>query len=223
MCIRDRLASIRRHIRATESKVRDILQKIISSSQAKYLQESIITQRSGRYVVPVKSEFKNEIPGLVHDLSLIHILVGEKVAIVSSKPQTTRNRICGVLTRGENQFVFLDTPGLHRAANRLGDYMVDVVRKSVADVDAVLLLVEPIPNVGGPERELIDRIKEMCIRDSPSIVANAYSVKRHYFEGGSLHIHFPMEGLSTAENFLRMIRPNTKYTEDCLLYTSRCV
>ena len=63
------LASIRRHIRATESKVRDILQKISSSSQAKYLQESIITQRSGRYVVPVKSEFKNEIPGLVHDLS----------------------------------------------------------------------------------------------------------------------------------------------------------
>ena len=63
------LASIRRHMRATESKVRDILQKIISSSQAKYLQESIITMRSGRYVVPVKSEHKNEIPGLVHDLS----------------------------------------------------------------------------------------------------------------------------------------------------------
>ena len=63
------LASIRRHKRATESKVRDILQKIISSSQAKYLQESIITMRSGRYVVPVKSEHKNEIPGLVHDLS----------------------------------------------------------------------------------------------------------------------------------------------------------
>ena len=63
------LASIRRHMRATESKVRDILQRIISPSQAKYLQESIITQRSGRYVVPVKSEFKNEIPGLVHDLS----------------------------------------------------------------------------------------------------------------------------------------------------------
>ena len=63
------LASIRRHMRATESKVRDILQKIISSSQAKYLQESIITMRSGRYVVTVKSEHKNEIPGLVHDLS----------------------------------------------------------------------------------------------------------------------------------------------------------
>ena len=63
------LASIRRHMRATESKVRDILQRIISSSQAKYVQESIIPPRSGRYVVPVKSEFKNEIPGLVHDLS----------------------------------------------------------------------------------------------------------------------------------------------------------
>ena len=95
--------------------------------------------------------------------TLTNALVGEKVAIVSSKPQTTRNRICGVLTRGENQFVFLDTPGLHRAANRLGDYMVDVVRKSVADVDAVLLLVEPIPNVGGAERELIDRIKGMKV------------------------------------------------------------
>ena len=63
------LADIRRHIRACSSKVRDILQKLISSSQSKYLQESIITMRSGRYVVPVRSECKNEIPGLVHDLS----------------------------------------------------------------------------------------------------------------------------------------------------------
>ncbi len=62
------LASIRRHMRATESKVRDILQKLISSNQSKYLQESIITIRSDRYVVPVKSEHKNAIPGLVHDV-----------------------------------------------------------------------------------------------------------------------------------------------------------
>ncbi len=99
--------------------------------------------------------------------TLTNALVGEKVAIVSNKPQTTRNRICGVLTRGDSQFVFLDTPGLHRSSNRLGDYMVDVVKKSVADVDAVLLLVEPIPNVGGPERELIGRIKELKV---PSIL-----------------------------------------------------
>ena len=93
--------------------------------------------------------------------TLTTALVGEKIAIVSNKPQTTRNRICAVLTRGDSQFVFMDTPGLHKAANRLGDYMVDVVKKSVADVDGVLLLVEPIPNVGGPERELIDQIKRI--------------------------------------------------------------
>ena len=62
---------------------------------------------------------------------------------------------------GESQFVFLDTPGLHKARTRLGDYMVNVVKESVADVDAVMLLVEPIPNVGGPEAELIARIKTL--------------------------------------------------------------
>ena len=99
--------------------------------------------------------------------TLTNALVGEKIAIVSNKPQTTRNRICAVLTRGDSQFVFMDTPGLHKAANRLGDYMVDVVKKSVADVDAVMLLVEPIPNVGGPEKELIDQIKRMKV---PSVL-----------------------------------------------------
>ena len=99
--------------------------------------------------------------------TLTNALVGEKIAIVSNKPQTTRNRICAILTRGNSQFVFMDTPGLHKAANRLGDYMVDVVKKSVADVDGVLLLVEPIPNVGGPERELIDQIKRLKV---PSVL-----------------------------------------------------
>ena len=92
--------------------------------------------------------------------SLTNALVGEKIAIVSSKPQTTRNRICGVVNRGDTQFVLLDTPGLHKARNRLGDYMVKVVKDSVTDVDAVLLLVEPIANVGEPERQLIARIEE---------------------------------------------------------------
>lgn len=95
--------------------------------------------------------------------TLTNALVGEKIAIVSNKPQTTRNRICAVLSRGENQFVFLDTPGLHKARTRLGDYMVNVVRESVAGVDAVMLLVEPIPNVGIPEAELIERIKAMGV------------------------------------------------------------
>ena len=93
--------------------------------------------------------------------TLTNAFVGEKVAIVTNKPQTTRNRICGIKTRGECQFVFVDTPGLHKARTRLGDYMVNVVRESVADVDAVLLLVEPIPNVGEPEGQLIARIKAL--------------------------------------------------------------
>ncbi len=93
--------------------------------------------------------------------TLLNAFVGEKIAIVSNKPQTTRNRISGIVTRGENQFVFLDTPGLHKARNRLGEYMVGVVKASVADVDAVLLVVEPIAHVGEPEMELIQRIKAL--------------------------------------------------------------
>ena len=100
--------------------------------------------------------------------TLTNALVGEKIAIVTNKPQTTRNRICAILNRGESQFVFLDTPGLHRARTRLGEYMVGVVRQSVADVDAVLLLVEPIANVGAPEEELIQRIKAL---DMPAVLA----------------------------------------------------
>ena len=93
--------------------------------------------------------------------TLLNAFVGEKIAIVSSKPQTTRNRISGIVTRGERQYVFLDTPGLHKARNRLGEYMVGVVRASVADVDAVLLVVDPVANVGEPELELIRRIEAL--------------------------------------------------------------
>ena len=92
--------------------------------------------------------------------TLTNALVGEKIAIVSPKPQTTRNRIYGVVNQGDTQFVLLDTPGFHKARTRLGDYMVKVVRDSVADVDAVCLLVEPIANVGAPEQALIERIRE---------------------------------------------------------------
>lgn len=92
--------------------------------------------------------------------TLTNALVGEKIAIVSSKPQTTRNRISAVLNRGDTQLILMDTPGFHKPRTRLGDYMVKVVRESVADVDAVLLVVEPIANIGAQEQELIGRIKE---------------------------------------------------------------
>lgn len=92
--------------------------------------------------------------------SLTNALVGEKIAIVSNKPQTTRNRIYGVVNRGDTQFVLLDTPGLHKPRSRLGDYMVKVVRESLADVECAVLLVEPIAHVGEPEKILLERIRE---------------------------------------------------------------
>ena len=91
--------------------------------------------------------------------TLTNYLVGEKIAIVSNKPQTTRNRICGIVTREDTQFVFVDTPGYHRARTKLGDYMVNTVRESIADVDATILVVEPIASIGNQESDLIEKIK----------------------------------------------------------------
>ncbi len=107
--------------------------------------------------------------------TLTNCLVGEKIAIVSNKPQTTRNRITAVVEHGETQFVFMDTPGFHKPRNRLGDYMVGVVRSSVADVDAVLLLVEPVAKMGKQEEELIRSFSEsgvsviLCINKIDSV------------------------------------------------------
>ena len=92
--------------------------------------------------------------------SLTNALVGEKVAIVANKAQTTRNRIYGVVNREDAQYILLDTPGLHKPKSALGEYMVKVVTSSLSDVDCALLLVEPIAHVGGPELALIERIKE---------------------------------------------------------------
>ncbi len=100
--------------------------------------------------------------------TLTNALVGEKIAIVSPKPQTTRTRILAVASRGQTQFVFADTPGFHRARTKLGNYMDDVVRQSVADVDAVVLMVEPVPAAGDIERKLIGRVKETGV---PAVLA----------------------------------------------------
>ena len=91
--------------------------------------------------------------------TLTNFLVGEKIAIVSNKPQTTRNRICGVLTREDTQFVFVDTPGYHKARTKLGDYMVSVAKESISDVDLTILVVEPIASIGPQEEGLLERIK----------------------------------------------------------------
>ena len=90
--------------------------------------------------------------------TLTNRLTGDKVAIVTPKPQTTRNRIFGVFACGDTQMILLDTPGFHKARTRLGEYMTGVVRESVADVDAVALLVEPIDNIGAQEEALLEYI-----------------------------------------------------------------
>lgn len=91
--------------------------------------------------------------------TLTNYLVGEKIAIVSNKPQTTRNRICGILSKDDTQFVFVDTPGFHKPRTKLGDYMVNVTRSSIADVDLTIIVVEPIPSVGPQEQGLIEQVK----------------------------------------------------------------
>ena len=91
--------------------------------------------------------------------TLTNYLVGEKITIVSNNPQTTRNRICGIVTRDNLQFVFVDTPGYHRARTKLGDYMVSAVRESIADVDATILVVEPIASVGAQEEALLEQLR----------------------------------------------------------------
>ena len=126
--------------------------------------------------------------------TLTNALVGEKIAIVSNKPQTTRNRISAVVNRGDTQFVLMDTPGFHKPRTRLGDYMVKVVRESVADVDAVVLVVEPIASLGPQEEALIERIQQsgapavLCINKIDTVekeallaVIAAYSAA-HEFE-----------------------------------------
>jgi len=100
--------------------------------------------------------------------TLVNALVGEKIAIVSPKPQTTRNRIFGIAERGETQLVFLDTPGFHKARTKLGDYMVSVSEQSVGDVDAVCLIVEPKANIGTQEALLIERIRAAGV---PAVLA----------------------------------------------------
>lgn len=91
--------------------------------------------------------------------TLTNYLVGEKIAIVSNKPQTTRNRICGIVTKENTQFVFVDTPGYHKPRTKLGDYMVGVASQSIADVDLTILVVEPIASIGPQEEGLIEQIK----------------------------------------------------------------
>lgn len=93
--------------------------------------------------------------------TLMNHLIGQKIAITSNKPQTTRNRIQTVYTSEEGQIVFLDTPGIHKAKNKLGNYMVNVAQSTLKDVDVVLWLVEPSNFIGAGERHIIEQLKKV--------------------------------------------------------------
>ena len=93
--------------------------------------------------------------------TLMNHLIGQKIAITSNKPQTTRNRIQTVLTTDEGQIVFLDTPGIHKSKNKLGSYMVNVAEGAINNVDVVLWLVEPTTFIGAGERHIIEVLKKV--------------------------------------------------------------
>ena len=92
--------------------------------------------------------------------TLMNHLIGQKIAITSNKPQTTRNRIQTVYTSEEGQIVFLDTPGIHKAKNKLGDYMVGVAQRTLSEVDVILWLVEPTNYIGAGEQYIIEQLKK---------------------------------------------------------------
>ena len=100
--------------------------------------------------------------------TLLNALLGEKVAIVSSKPQTTRNRILGILTRGEAQFVFVDTPGIHKPQNSLGDFMVEAANASLREADAVVLMADAGRELTTVEENIIRYLKQSGI---PAVLA----------------------------------------------------
>ena len=100
--------------------------------------------------------------------TLLNALLGEKVAIVSNKPQTTRNRILGILTRGEAQFVFVDTPGIHKPQNSLGDFMVETANASMREADAVVLMADAGRELTAVEENIITYLKQSGI---PAVLA----------------------------------------------------
>ena len=91
--------------------------------------------------------------------TIMNKMIGQKIAITSNKPQTTRNRIQTVYTDDRGQIIFLDTPGIHKAKNKLGNYMVDVAENTIKNVDVILWLVEPTTFIGAGERHIIEQLK----------------------------------------------------------------
>lgn len=157
--------------------------------------------------------------------TLTNYLVGEKIAIVSNKPQTTRNRICGIVTRENTQFVFIDTPGFHKPRTKLGDYMVGVTKESIADVDMTILMVEPIASVGAQEESLIEQLAAkkcpvvLVINKIDSIEKeNLLAVIDAYSKAGSFDAIIPISA-KTGDGVEQLLKICEKYAvESPFLY-----
>ncbi|MDE6984846.1 MAG: GTPase Era, partial [Lachnospiraceae bacterium] len=114
--------------------------------------------------------------------TLMNCLIGQKIAITSKKPQTTRNRIQTVYTSDEGQIVFVDTPGIHKAKNKLGSYMVNVAEHSLREVDVVLWLVEPTDYIGAGEQHIIEQLRK--VKTPVILVINKIdTIKRQHLLG----------------------------------------
>ena len=108
----------------------------------------------------MEADKKSGFVTLIGKSTLMNRLIGQKIAITSNKPQTTRNKIQTVYTCEQGQIVFLDTPGIHKAKNKLGDYMVNVAQHTLSEVDVILWLVEPSTFIGAGERHIIEQLKK---------------------------------------------------------------
>ena len=152
--------------------------------------------------------------------TLTNYLVGEKIAIVSNKPQTTRNRICGIVTRENTQFVFIDTPGFHKPRTKLGDYMVGVTKESIADVDMTILMVEPIASVGAQEESLIE---QLAAKNCPVVLVinkidtiekeNLLAVIDAYSKAGNFEAIIPISA-KTGDGVEQLLKICEKYAVD---------
>ena len=109
--------------------------------------------------------------------TLMNRLIGQKIAITSNKPQTTRNRIQTVYTEERGQIIFLDTPGIHKAKNKLGEYMVNAAKQTMNDVDVVLWLVEPTTYIGAGEQQIAANLKN-CRKPVILVINKVDTVKK---------------------------------------------
>ena len=138
--------------------------------------------------------------------TLLNALLGEKISIVSSKPQTTRTKITGILTKGETQYVFIDTPGIHKPRTKLGDYMMEKAGEAAGEVDIILFLVEAGDKIGNTERELM---KKFTVMHVPALLIVNKTDKSNAREIGDTILRF-----SEAYDFAAVVPISAKNGEN---------